>query len=76
MTDVKALAALLREQERAATAEKAEFTTWTEQDVQRMLAGGGEADRLLRGEHTTLTSAERAEVERLANLADEESPKT
>lgn len=74
MTDIKALAALLREQERAATAEKAEFTTWTEQDVQKMLHSD-EADRLMRGEHTTLTADERAEVARLAALAAEEAPK-
>lgn len=72
MTDIYALAALLREQEKAATAEKAQFTTWTEQDVQKMLHSD-EADRLMRGEHSTLTTTERAEVERLAALAAEES---
>lgn len=76
MTDLDALIALMRKQERAATAEKAEFTTWSESDIHKMLAGEGEADRLLRGEHTTLTPGERAEVERLANLAAEAAPNT
>lgn len=73
MTDINTLIALMREQEKAATAEKAEFTTWSESDIQKMLAGDGEVDRLLRGEHTILSAAERAEVARLATLAAEES---
>jgi hypothetical protein len=72
VTDIYALAAMLREQEKAATAEKASFMTWTEQDVQKMFHND-EADRLMRGEHSTLTTAERAEVSRLAKLAAEES---
>lgn len=72
MTDIKVLAALLREQENVATADKAQFTTWTEHDVQRVFHNE-ESDRLMRGEHTTLSAAERAEVERLAALAAEDS---
>ncbi|WP_341954542.1 hypothetical protein [Microbacterium sp. LWH13-1.2] len=75
MTDIYALAALLREQEKAAKVEQAEFTTWTEADIRKMLTGEGEADRLMRGEHATLTAGERAEVARLAALAAEESQK-
>ncbi len=72
MTDINVLMALLREQEKAAKAEKADFDTWTEQDVQKMLAGGAEVDRLLRGESSALTPAERAEVDRLTKLAAED----
>jgi len=72
MTDIRTLVSIMREQEKAATAEKAAFDTWSDQDVRKMLSND-ESDRLLRGEHSTLSAAERAEVTRLAKLAAEES---
>ena len=77
MTDetyFRALIASNRDADRAAAEEAKRFDTWTEADVAKMLdPHNPEVNRLVRGENTTRSAAESAEVERLAKIAAEES---
>jgi hypothetical protein len=73
--DLRRLIDGMREQEAAAIEEKKRFHTWTEADSVAVLdPNNPEVARLLRGDHSTLTPAERAEVERLAALSAEDTP--
>lgn len=65
----------LREQDAAAAEDAKRFHRWTEAETVAMLdPNNPEVARLLRGDHSALTPAERAEVDRLAALAAEDAP--
>jgi hypothetical protein len=77
MTDdsLRRLIVGMRAQEAAAREDAKQFHSWTEAETVAMLdPNNAEVARLLRGDHSTLTPAERAEVDRLAALAAEDAP--